>query len=213
MEAEKDSSTTSTRVPARRVTPPKKGAAKKSTGSTPAPAARKRPPVEKGASPDTAAASSESESAAPVQPAQTQSVQSSANSATTKKRELSATHLASLAEGREQGRDVQRYLNALESRKPRRGRRRTVASIERRLAKIEKDLPDAGALQRLHLLQERTDLQAELEASQSSGEEAFAEIEAAFIRSVKSYSMREGITTDTWRKMNVPSVILRRGGM
>ena len=46
------------------------------------------------------------------------------------KRTMSAEHKAALAEGREQGRAVREYLEALEAHKPRRGRKRTPDSNE-----------------------------------------------------------------------------------
>ena len=47
-----------------------------------------------------------------------------------------------------QGRAVRRYLEALEAHKPKRGRKRTPESIEKRLARIEDELPDADPLNR-----------------------------------------------------------------
>jgi hypothetical protein len=52
-------------------------------------------------------------------------------------RSMSDEHKAALAEGREQGRAVRRYLEALESYRPKRGRKRTQESITKRLADIE----------------------------------------------------------------------------
>ena len=56
---------------------------------------------------------------------------------------MSDEHKTALAEGRDQGRAVRRYLEALEANKPRRGRRRSPESIAKRLAAIETDLPTA----------------------------------------------------------------------
>src|SRR5207248_11583209 len=81
---------------------------------------------------------------------------------------MSDTHKAALAEGREQGRAVRRYLEALEAHKPRRGRKRTPESMEKRLAAIEEKLPDADPSTRLQLVQDRMDLQRQLEAADSS---------------------------------------------
>src|SRR5438309_2788794 len=80
---------------------------------------------------------------------------------------MSDRHKAALAEGREQGRAVRRYLEALEAHKPKRGRKRTPESIEKRLAAIEERLPDADPLTRLQLVQERMDLQRQLEPADS----------------------------------------------
>src|SRR5437763_17059456 len=73
-------------------------------------------------------------------------------------RSMSDEHKAALAEGREQGRAVRRYLDALESTKPRRGRERTPEGIQKRLAAIEEQLGSAAPLNRVHLVQERIDL-------------------------------------------------------
>lgn len=69
-------------------------------------------------------------------------------------RPMSDDHKAALAEGREQGRAVRRYLEAVESAKPRRGRKRTPESIRRRLAAIDEQLPAADPLNRVHLVQD-----------------------------------------------------------
>src|SRR3989440_10742215 len=83
---------------------------------------------------------------------------------------MSDTRRAALAEGRDQGRAVRRYLEALEAHKPRRGRKRTPESMEKRLAAIEEKLPDADPLTRLQLVQERMDLQRQLEAADSTAD-------------------------------------------
>ena len=54
---------------------------------------------------------------------------------------MSAEHKAALAKGREEGRIVRQYLEALESTKPRRGRKRTPDSIRKRLATIDSRCP------------------------------------------------------------------------
>ena len=56
---------------------------------------------------------------------------------------------------------MRRYLEALEAHKPKRGRKRSPESIDKRLKKIEELLVDADPLQRLQLVQERMNLQAE----------------------------------------------------
>src|SRR6266542_2951661 len=77
---------------------------------------------------------------------------------------MSDSHKAALAEGREQGRAVRRYLEALEAHKPRRGRKRTPESIGRRLEAIDELLEAVDPLGRVQLIQERMDLQNELAA-------------------------------------------------
>src|ERR1700687_5737917 len=75
---------------------------------------------------------------------------------------MSDQHKEALAIGRDQGRAVRRYLEALEAHKPKRGRKRTSESIQKRLVAIEDRLPTADPLTRVNLLQERMDLQDEL---------------------------------------------------
>ena len=71
---------------------------------------------------------------------------------------MSTGHKAALARGRAESASVRHYLEALETSKPKRGRKRTPASIDKRLAAIENQLAAADALTKLHLLQERKDL-------------------------------------------------------
>jgi hypothetical protein len=70
-------------------------------------------------------------------------------------RKMSAEHKAALAKGRQEGRTVRSYLDALEVSKPRRGRKRTPESIQKRLVAIDAALPGADALSRLQLIQEQ----------------------------------------------------------
>ena len=56
-----------------------------------------------------------------------------AAAANKRRRTMSDEHKAALAEGREQGRVVRRYLEALVSHRPSRGRRRTPDSITKRV--------------------------------------------------------------------------------
>jgi hypothetical protein len=126
-------------------------------------------------------------------------------------RSMSDAHKEALAEGREQGRAVRRYLEALEANKPRRGRKRTPEGIQRRLAAIEERMASADALSRLHLAQERMDLEAEL-ASSSDGVDIGA-LEAAFIKAAGPYSRRKGIGYDAWRAANVEPRVLKAAGI
>lgn len=123
---------------------------------------------------------------------------------------MSDAHKEALAVGREQGRVVRRYLEALEANKPRRGRKRTPESIQERLAAIEARIADADALSRLHLAQVRMDLEAELAASGGGGIEA---LEGDFIEAVGPYSERKGISYDAWRAGGVEPRVLKAAGL
>jgi hypothetical protein len=124
---------------------------------------------------------------------------------------MSDSHKAALAEGREQGRAVRRYLEALEAHKPKRGRKRTAESVQKRLATIEERLPDADALTRLHLLQERMNLTNELASVDNSVD--MQAIEDEFVAAAAPYGARKGITYAAWRSMGVDPAVLRRANV
>jgi len=124
---------------------------------------------------------------------------------------MSDTHKAALAEGREQGRAVRRYLEALEAHKPRRVRKRTPESMEKRLTAIEEKLPQADPLTRLQLVQERMDLQRQLEAADSTVD--MQALEDEFVKAAPDYSRRKGITYAAWREAGVDPAVLRRAGI
>ena len=131
--------------------------------------------------------------------------------ATRKRTPMSDEHKAALAEGRDQGRAVRRYLEALDANKPRRGRKRSPESVKKRLATIETDIATADPLRRVHLVQERSDLQAALEATESNVD--LDELEKDFVGAAGPYSERKGITYATWREVGVPAAVLERAGI
>jgi hypothetical protein len=121
---------------------------------------------------------------------------------------MSAEHKQALAIGREEGRAVRSYLEALESHKPKRGRKRTPDSIRRRLQQIDSDLLGADPLSRVHLIQEQIDLGAELESKSESID--LTALEDAFVNAASGYSLRKGITYSAWRQVGVNADVLRR---
>jgi hypothetical protein len=129
-----------------------------------------------------------------------------------RQRAMSDEHKAALAEGREQGRVVRRYLEALESHRPRRGRRRTPESITKRLAAIDEQLAGADPLSRLHLSQERMDLEQEL-ATAGGDDGDLEELEAAFIEVAAAYGERKGLTYEAWRSIGVAPRTLKAAGI
>lgn len=126
-------------------------------------------------------------------------------------KEMSDSHKAALERGRAEGRIVRDYLEALRSNKPRRGRKRTSESISKRLAKIEEELAAASAIDQLQLLQERRDLQAEID--RMDGGVDVTRLEAAFIGVAKGYTQRKGIDYATWRDVGVSAATLKRAGI
>lgn len=126
-------------------------------------------------------------------------------------RSMSVEHKAALAEGRNQGRAVRLYLEALESHRPKRGRKRTPDSVKRRLIAIETDLKSADPLKRLQLVQERLDLRSEVEAMGAKVDVSARE--AGFIAAAKSYSERKGISYAAWRAVDVSPAVLKKAGI
>ncbi len=105
---------------------------------------------------------------------------------------MTPEHKAALAEGRAQGRAIRLYLEALEAHKPKRGRRRTEASITARLDAIEALLPDADPVKRLDLIQERLDLDDELAGMRETVD--MSALEKDFVAAAAGYSERKGIS-------------------
>lgn len=131
--------------------------------------------------------------------------------ATGRKSPMSQDHKEALAVGRAEGRSVRAYLEALESSKPKRGRKRTKESIGTRLEKIESELETADALKRLQLTQEKLDLSQELESMDTGID--LAELEAEFTRVAKGYAERKGITYAAFRQIGVPAAALKKAGI
>jgi hypothetical protein len=125
---------------------------------------------------------------------------------------MSTEHKEALALGRVQGRAVRRYLEVLETSRPKRGRRRTREAVQKRLAAVDDRLEVADALSRLHLLQERQDLEEEL-ASMNGGGVDLKALEGEFVKAAKSYSQRKGVSYAAWREVGVPASVLRRAGI
>jgi hypothetical protein len=121
---------------------------------------------------------------------------------------MSTGHKAALARGRAESATVRHYLEALETSKPKRGRKRTPASIDKRLVTIESQLPDADALTRLHLLQEQKDLMEE--RSRVDQVKDLSALEKQFIKVAKAYGERKGITYATWRAAGVSAAVLQK---
>jgi hypothetical protein len=124
---------------------------------------------------------------------------------------MSDEHKHALAVGREESRAVRRYLEALEAHKPKRGRKRTTESIQSRLRQIDDRVGGADPLTRVHLVQERLNLETEL----ASKEEAvdLKALEEGFVEAAKSYGERKGITYAAWRAAGVDANVLRKAGI
>jgi hypothetical protein len=124
---------------------------------------------------------------------------------------MSDEHKAALAEGRNQGRSVRRYLEALDAHKPKRGRKRTTESMHKRLDRIDVELVSADPLKRLQLIQERLDLKQELETAGQVVD--LSGLEQEFVDAAAAYSRRKGISYAAWRELGVEPAVLKRAGI
>jgi hypothetical protein len=124
---------------------------------------------------------------------------------------MTAEHKAALAEGRNQGRAVRKYLEALEENRPKRGRKRTVDSVQRDLTRTEEELVNADPLRRLELVQRRIDLQNELERMGTTVD--MSALEQEFVSVAKAYAQRKGISYEAWREAGVAAATLKAAGI
>ncbi len=125
---------------------------------------------------------------------------------------MSDEHKAALAEGRSQGRAVRVYLEALSANKPKRGRKRTPESVQKRLAAVQAEIAAADPLGKLQLTQEKFDLEAELEAANRPAVD-LGELEDGFVRAAAGYAQRKGISYAAFRAVGVPPAVLRKAGV
>ena len=88
---------------------------------------------------------------------------------------MSAAHKEALAVGREEGRAVRRYLEALEAHKPKRGRKRSAETIQKRLDQIEEVVFTENPPPASHPLIEVPE-KSQLRASRRCGVPAFGEM-------------------------------------
>lgn len=126
-------------------------------------------------------------------------------------KKMTNEHKAALAEGREQGRKVRRYLEALEAARPKRGRKRTPESIKKQLDRIEDQISSADPLTRVQLIQQRMDLSQELDSKENAPD--ISALEKDFVQAAKGYGERKGITYAAWREAGVPASVLKQAGI
>ena len=128
-----------------------------------------------------------------------------------KKKVVTDQQKKAMAEGRADSRVVKRYLEALEQNKPKRGRKRTPQSIQKRLMEIDSTLESADPLKAVNLVQERMDLTEELSRLSATSEVEDAEKE--FIDVAQGYAERKGISYAAWREVGVPAATLKAAGI
>ena len=127
-------------------------------------------------------------------------------------KQMTTAHKEAMAAGRKEGQAVKAYLDALQQHRPRRGRRRTPDSIQKRLAVIEQQLGEASSLKQLQLVQERRDLQNEL-AGMGGDTGDLGGLETDFVKVAKAYAARKSISYASWRDLGVPADVLKKAGI
>ncbi len=112
---------------------------------------------------------------------------------------------------RSQNKIVKDYLDGLEKHKAKRGRKRSPETIKKRLNVIEAKLPTVSSLTKLHLIQEKLDLEATLKALEAP--KNVDDLEPIFIQVARAYSEKHNISYSAWRAMGVRSETLKRAGI
>ena len=108
---------------------------------------------------------------------------------------------------------VRDYLKALEQNAPRRGRRRTPESVERQLAVLEGEMEGVSVTKRLGLIQQRINLETDLEALQQAESVDMSALETGFATHAAAYGGRRGISYAAWREVGVSSTTLKSAGI
>ena len=108
---------------------------------------------------------------------------------------------------------VRDYLKALEQNAPRRGRKRTPESVERQLAVLEGEMERVSVTKRLGLIQQRINLETDLEALQQAESVDLSALEAGFATHAAAYGGRRGISYAAWREVGVSATILKSAGI
>ena len=127
------------------------------------------------------------------------------------KKPMSDEHRAALAVGRARARAVRNYLEAVESHRPKQGRRRTPESMRERIAAIDSEMDAAKPLQRLHMTQEKLDLESKIEAAEAVVD--ISAFEDEFVAVAREYGAANKISYSAWRSTGVPAAVLNRAGI
>jgi hypothetical protein len=108
---------------------------------------------------------------------------------------------------------IRDYLKALEQNAPQRGRKRTTESVGRQIVTLEGELAGASVTKRLGLIQQRIDLEADLEALSQAASVDLTALEAGFATYAAAYGGRRGISYAAWREIGVSSATLKSAGI
>jgi len=109
---------------------------------------------------------------------------------------------------------IREYLKALEQNAPRRGRKRTPDGIRRQLASVAAEMMEGATVTRqLDMVQQRIDLETELEALEQAGSIDLSALEARFVDHAASYGERRDISHAAWREVGVSAATLKAAGI
>ena len=108
---------------------------------------------------------------------------------------------------------IREYLKALKQNATRRGRKRTPDGIQRQLASVAAEMEAATVTRQLDLVQQRINLEAELEALEQAGSIDLSALEASFVDHAAAYGGRRGISYAAWREVGVLAATLKAAGI
>lgn len=130
----------------------------------------------------------------------------------TKKQGMSDAHKEALAKGREQGRKVRAYLEALEQERQRSGRRMDAAQLEKKVAETQEKIDaEPNPARRLELIQKRLDFEDSL--AEQGDDVDLEQLEREFVEAIPEYAERKGITYSALREAGVSPGVLKRAGI
>lgn len=126
-------------------------------------------------------------------------------------RQMTDEHREANAKARAENRAVADYLDAIESHRPKPGRKRSVESLKQRLGTIADTFDDARPIQRVQLIQERIDIERSLAEGEIVAD--IGGLEEGFVEVAIAYSGRKGISYPAWREAGVSAAVLQKAGI
>lgn len=127
-----------------------------------------------------------------------------------RKRTLTPEHKEALAKGRQQGKIVRAYLEAISDRP--RGRRISKVDLEARLDQTLNELEsdELDPVNRVKLIQERINLEKRLARYDKAD---LGDLEKGFIEAAKPWAESHGVTYVAFKQAGVPDPVLRAAGL
>jgi hypothetical protein len=126
---------------------------------------------------------------------------------------MSTAHKAALSDGRQASRAVRAYLDALETTRPKRGRKLDPDLVRKRVAEIDTKIKAASAFEKLNLLADRDALLGKLAGTRDSVPFDLVGLRKEFAKHAAAYGDRKGISYATWRAAGVSAEDLKAAGI